>query len=211
LNTEGLFPLLGHHHPFTGSVQIDLSEDGICSEFLSIEERITNIHLLFPGQVLYGGYLEKRSFYTDSSLFKDEIVNRNIHLGIDIWAPEGTNVYMPEGGIIHSFQFNNHYLDYGGTIIITLDQPVNGASHLLLGHLSLESLENLYPGKRLTKGESLAAFGNRQENGGWPPHLHLQLIKNNEGFSGDYPGLCSRDELHIFAHNSPDPGAFPIL
>ena len=43
---------------------------------------------------------------------------RRLHLGVDIWADAGTPVYVPLDGRIHSFRDNNHFGDYGPTVIL---------------------------------------------------------------------------------------------
>jgi murein DD-endopeptidase MepM/ murein hydrolase activator NlpD len=211
LNSNQLYPTLGNYHPFSGSISVDLSDNGYSSKINNIEDRIKHLHDRFPGKVLVGGYLEKRSFYTKSDLFNNETKNRNIHLGIDIWAPTGTKIYMPEDGIIHSSRFNSNYLDYGATIIIKLTKEINSAEYLLLGHLSKSSIENIILGNPMKKGAQIALLGSEDENGGWPPHLHLQLIRNLQGKKGDYPGLCSEEELPFYSNNCPDPGAIPVI
>ncbi|MCB0680006.1 MAG: hypothetical protein KDC32_03475, partial [Saprospiraceae bacterium] len=54
-------------------------------------------------------------------------------------------------------------------------------------------------------GQPLATIGNRDENGGWVPHLHLQLITDLQGWKGDFPGVCSEAELDLFRQICPEP------
>ena len=99
----------------------------------------------------------------------------------------------PVDGIVHSFAFNNNDSDYGATII--LSHNIEGISfHTLYGHLSLNSIKNLYEGKRVTPGEVFTEFGMRFENGNWPPHLHFQIIIDIGNWQGDYPGVCKFSE-----------------
>ncbi|MBS1599003.1 MAG: peptidoglycan DD-metalloendopeptidase family protein [Bacteroidetes bacterium] len=164
-----------------------------------------------------GGYNEHRTLYARSkhfdivhSVFQDakEIIEeaepRRLHLGIDVWGPSGTKVMSPMDGIVHSFAFNNNDSDYGATIILT--HNLEGESfHTLYGHLSLNSIKNLFEGKRIRKGEVFTEFGMRFENGNWPPHLHFQLIKDMQGWEGDYPGVCRYSEKEQWLQNCPDP------
>jgi murein DD-endopeptidase MepM/ murein hydrolase activator NlpD len=164
-----------------------------------------------------GGYNEHRTLYARSKHFDvvhnnfhragtpaTEAEPRRLHLGTDIWGPAGTKVMAPMDGIVHSFAFNNNDSDYGATIILT--HNIEGESfHTLYGHLSLNSLKNLHEGKRIKKGEVFSEFGMRFENGNWPPHLHLQLIKDMQGWEGDYPGVCRYSEKEKWLINSPDP------
>jgi murein DD-endopeptidase MepM/ murein hydrolase activator NlpD len=151
----------------------------------------------------FGGYLEDREVYRNASLFgSDE--SRTIHLGLDIWIEARTPIYIPFDGRIHSFQNNNNNGDYGPTIIS--EHNLYGHTFFLLfGHLSHDSLLNLQIGKIIKKGEKIADLGTFEENGGWPPHLHFQIIRDMEGCVGDYPGVAKKSELNHYQNNCPDP------
>lgn len=152
-----------------------------------------------------GGYREKRAVYGRSRLFGDGSTEpRRIHLGTDIWGKPYTPVMSPLDGIIHSFAFNNNFGDYGATIILThhLDRE---KIHTLYGHLSLNSIKNIQEGDRVSAGDVIAEFGIPAENGHWPPHLHFQVIRDLEGWKGDYPGVCSETEKEKYFSNCPDP------
>ncbi len=149
-----------------------------------------------------GGYNEDRVLYKRSNHFEAQ-EPRTIHLGIDVWAPAGTGVYAPLGGVVHSFAFNNNFGDYGATII--LQHQLDGvAFHTLYGHVSLKDLAALQQGKYINRGELIAHFGEPEENGDWPPHLHLQVIEDMELKEGDYPGVCSKKERDNYLRNCPD-------
>jgi murein DD-endopeptidase MepM/ murein hydrolase activator NlpD len=75
----------------------------------------------------------------------------------------------------------------------------------LYGHLSLNSIRNLQPGDRFSKGDIFAEFGIPVENGQWPPHLHFQVIKDLQGYAGEYPGVCRNSEKEKYLSNCPDP------
>ena len=151
-----------------------------------------------------GGYLEHRTIYARSAHFDTEDEPRRLHLGVDIWAGSGTQVYSPLQGTVHSFNDNNSFGDYGPAIIIEhhLDDLI---LYTLYGHLSRESLDGLYAGKPISKNEKIASFGTIAENGHWPPHLHFQLMFDMEGKQGDYPGVCRFSEKELYMKNIPDP------
>lgn len=151
-----------------------------------------------------GGYGEHRTLYARSKHFDTGEEPRRLHLGIDIWGPAGTAVMAPLDGIVHSFAFNNNDSDYGATLILT-HQVQGVALHALYGHLSLNSLKNRYEGQHVDKGEVIAEFGMRFENGNWPPHLHFQLINDMQDWKGDYPGVCKFSEKEKWMANCPDP------
>jgi len=151
-----------------------------------------------------GGYGEHRTLYARSRHFDTEEEPRRLHLGIDVWGPAGTAVMAPLDGIVHSFAFNNNDSDYGATLILT--HHLDGVGfQILYGHLSLNSLKNRHEGQHVSKGEVIAEFGMRFENGNWPPHLHFQLIVDTEGWKGDYPGVCKFSEKDKWLANCPDP------
>jgi murein DD-endopeptidase MepM/ murein hydrolase activator NlpD len=151
-----------------------------------------------------GGYGEHRTLYARSRHFDDNTEPRRLHLGVDIWGPSGTKVMAPLRGIVHSFAFNNHDGDYGATLILT--HHLDGIGfHTLYGHLSLNSLKNLQEGQHIGRGDVIAEFGMRFENGNWPPHLHFQCISDLQGWKGDYPGVCRWSERQQWLDNCPDP------
>ncbi len=153
-----------------------------------------------------GGYAEHRTIYSRSQVFDTpgEEEPRRLHLGIDIWGPPRTAVMAPLDGIVHSFAFNDRFGDYGATIILT-HRVQDLVFYSLYGHLSLNSIRNLSEGQRIEKGEHFAEFGIQAENGQWPPHLHFQLIRDLQGYSGDYPGVCKFSERERWLNNCPNP------
>ncbi|WP_462266953.1 peptidoglycan DD-metalloendopeptidase family protein [Mucilaginibacter sp.] len=151
-----------------------------------------------------GGYMEHRTLYARSTHFNTDGEPRRLHLGTDIWGPAGTPVYAPLEGQVHSFQNNNHFGDYGPTII--LQHNLDGLIlYSLYGHLTSDSLTGLHAEMLVTKGQRIGAFGQAAENGGWPPHLHFQLVFNLQGHSGDYPGVCRYSEKESYLQNIPNP------
>ena len=158
-----------------------------------------------------GGYNELRAVYARSSLFNNNIDKkdsdeepRRLHIGVDISGKEGTEIFAPCEGTIHSFAFNDHFGDYGATIIL-LHQFDNIRFHTLYGHLSLADLLNITEGDFIKKGQKFGHFGSVKENGHWPPHLHFQVIHDIENYRGDYPGVCKFSERQRYLANCPDP------
>lgn len=152
----------------------------------------------------YGGYAEHRTVYAAAKHFDAEGEPRRLHLGIDIWGSAGTPVMAPFGGLVHSMAFNNHKGDYGATIILA-HQLEDHIFYTLYGHVSLADIDGLRQGTYLVVGETFAHIGQPFENGGWPPHLHFQIIEHMGNYFGDYPGVCKYSERHAWLANSPDP------
>jgi murein DD-endopeptidase MepM/ murein hydrolase activator NlpD len=156
-------------------------------------------------KVAYGGYNEIRNLYKRSSAFNDlNTEERNIHIGLDLWIKAGTPVLAALDGKVHSFQYNNVVGDYGPTIILK-HQIENQTFYTLYGHLSLESIVSLKVGDFFEKGTTIATLGDSSVNGDYAPHLHFQIIKNIEDNFGDYPGVCSKNNLNYYLNNCPDP------
>lgn len=158
-------------------------------------------------KIAFGGYDEHRGLYKRSGLFsavEAEEATRNIHIGLDIWAPAGTAVLSVLPGRIHSFRDNNNFGDYGPTIIV--EHEASGKKfHTLYGHLQKQSLKNLEVGQEVDQGERIAALGDASENGNYAPHLHFQIIIDMEGMIGDYPGVTNQQQHHYHLQNCPNP------
>ena len=165
-----------------------------------INEKLTANNCRFG----FGGYMENRNIYAHSPLFNEGPVPRRHHLGVDIWAAAGTAVYSPLQGKVHSFNDNHNHGDYGPTII--LEHDLAGLKlYSLYGHLSCKNLDALYAGMPVAVNQKIGDFGDIEENGHWPPHLHFQLMFDMEGKRGDYPGACRFSEKEKYLNNIPDP------
>ena len=177
---------------------IDLSQKHAYSHY--IENELKRHH----ARTGIGAYNEDRLIYQRSELFGKEKEARSVHLGLDIWCDSGTPVFTPLDATVHSFKNNHTFGDYGPTIILT-HQLGRHVFHTLYGHLSMESLRDLSVGKKFSKGDHIADFGNYEENGQWPPHLHFQVVIDMEGYTGDYPGVCKPANRDHYLKNCPDP------
>ncbi len=154
---------------------------------------------------LVGGYGEHRGIYAGSPLFGTTEATgaepRVIHLGVDVWTDAGTPLRAPVASVVHSFAVNDSAGDYGGTIILEHAGPC----WTLWGHLAHRSLEGLRPELPVAAGEVFAWLGEPLENGGWPPHLHLQRINDLQGHAGDFPGVATLADKEAWLRNCPDP------
>jgi murein DD-endopeptidase MepM/ murein hydrolase activator NlpD len=206
---EAVYPLFGTQFSNKKIQKIDLSDQGDLAEIEDIGARIEQLYTHFSAPLLYGGYLEKRSFYSRSNLFANEISNRDIHLGMDYWTSEGIDIFLPYDAILWNKKDNQNYLDYGPTLIFKLLKPNDHFSYMLFGHLSKKSLTIHNVNDIVFAGTCIGSLGNDLENGQWPPHLHLQLMKVINSPEGDYPGLCDEKSLSDYKSNCPEP-LFPI-
>ena len=76
--------------------------------------------------------------------------------------------------------------------------------------MASEDLAALKVGAAIAAGQLLCHLGKPAENGGWPPHVHFQLIRDMQGWQGDYPGVCSQQDVGFYAKNCPDPKLFLV-
>ena len=115
----------------------DISDPSQCQAYIDLKLKENGARMAL------GGYLEVRNLYRSSPNFTSEgPEERNIHLGLDIWAAAKTPVLVPWEGKIHSFANNNSPGDYGPTIILE-HETQKLVFYTLYGHLSVESLERL--------------------------------------------------------------------
>ncbi len=152
-----------------------------------------------------GRYDEARAIHS-SALFgasenpTDE--RRTIHLGMDLQVQAGSAVRAPLDGVVHAMAQNRAALDYGPVVILRHSfNDSKGASKMLAlpdsseaqefftlyGHLTLQTLSRLRVGQTIARGEKFAEVGTTQENGGWTPHLHFQIIADLLEYGTDFP------------------------
>ncbi|MEE2877086.1 MAG: aminotransferase class III-fold pyridoxal phosphate-dependent enzyme [Candidatus Neomarinimicrobiota bacterium] len=203
---------------FSKIVDVDLDDNSVSSIDLSIEnvalaDGIWNdVRKISPMISIpsIGRYDEARMIYTADQFAEhgnesDEW--RTVHLGVDLFLPVCTAIYAPLKGEVHSIRNNSLYLDYGPTVILA-HAPQNAPTfYTLYGHLGVEVLDNLEIGQKIMKGEQFSTVGSSTENGGWPPHLHFQIITDMLGYEGDFPGVAKPSERKIWLSISPKPSA----
>lgn len=157
-------------------------------------------------EVGLGFYDEERLCYNSPHFKPDGEEARSIHLGIDVFLPAESPVCAPLDGVVHSFANNANELDYGPTIVLEHQLANSNLSFFTLyGHLSPESLHGMEKGLRISAGFEFARIGAPPHNGGWPPHLHFQVILDMLNFEGDYPGAAKRGERRLWTNLCPDP------
>ena len=164
-------------------------------------------------RVAIGRYDEVRALYT-SDVFRETGNEgpewRALHIGVDIFVAAGAPVFAPLAGRVHSLADNANPLDYGPTVI--LEHAVDNGRltfWTLYGHLSRETLAHLAPGDAVAAGARIGWLGDETVNGGWPPHLHFQVITDLFDRQGDFPGVARVAERDTWLSVSPDPS--PLL
>ncbi|WP_138430386.1 peptidoglycan DD-metalloendopeptidase family protein [Fodinibius saliphilus] len=147
-----------------------------------------------------GRYDEYRTNMYETSLFKNE---RNLHIGIDIWAEAGEPIYNVYDGTVEYIRDNDNPGDYGPTIVMK-HKFAEGMLYVLYGHLSEASLQMVSKGDQIPKGRKIATLGTPDVNGGWAPHLHFQLSVIDPG-KADMPGVVAPEDRDQALEQYPDP------
>lgn len=171
------------------------------------EFKIGQIQKEHPAKLLANGYLEPRPVYTAASYDKEGNngpESRTIHLGIDFWLPSGTPVYTLFDAEVFTAVNDKGYKEYGGLVILKHNE--NGLTfYSLYGHLSLQSISRFQGGDRINKGDCIGYLGTPDENGGWSPHLHFQLMLSMLNYQFDFPGVTYPGQEPVWKSICPDP------
>lgn len=130
---------------------------------------------------------------------------RTVHLGLDLFAPARTPVHAPLAGTVHALADNTAAQDYGPVVILSHTTGDGDEFFTVYGHLSRESLAGLAVGQRVVAGEVFARLGSADENGGWPPHFHLQIVTDLLGLGTDFPGVGTASRRAVWKAFCPDP------
>ncbi len=159
-------------------------------------------------RVAVGRYDEPRLLYTTPMFAAGDGTlgeHRTIHLGLDLFAEAGTPVHAPLAGEVHAADEHGGRLDYGGMIVLRHRTDDGSEFFTLYGHLDPASFAALRVGQRVERGQRIAALGGPDRNGGWTPHLHLQIICDLLGLGSDFPGVATPGRRDVWLGVSPDP------
>ncbi len=157
-------------------------------------------------RVAVGRWDEPRLLYQTDAFANDggEDERRTIHLGLDLFADAGTPVFAPLAGVVHAVADNDAPQDYGRVIILRHETDTGVEFFTLYGHLSRESLSMVKPGRVVKAGDQIGTLGTAAVNGGWTPHLHLQIIVDLLELGVDYPGVGRPADRDVWRHFCPD-------
>ena len=147
-----------------------------------------------------GRYGEDRTIYTQP-LFAGR---RTVHMGIDLGGPVGVAVHAFAAGEVVDSGDHRADGDYGPTLVTRHTLADGRPIYALFGHLSRASLQHSPVGRRFAAGEVLGWLGAPEVNGGWPPHVHLQLAWERP-VHADLPGAVAREDVDDARRRYPDP------
>jgi len=161
-----------------------------------------------PDAVGLGGYGEARLCYTApefATAAGPGAERRTVHLGLDVWSRPGTPVHAPLAGRVLVACDNTAWLDYGPVVVLEHATDDGLAFFSLYGHLSRESLGRLAVGDEIPAGGLVGWVGTPADNGGWAPHVHVQLLLDLLDLDGDVPGVAAPSQRALWLGLSPDP------
>jgi 4-aminobutyrate aminotransferase-like enzyme/Ser/Thr protein kinase RdoA (MazF antagonist) len=185
-----------------------LGADPSAAESSALTEKLFREMKRAGASVGVGRYDEPRLLYS-SPLFgasgnpTDE--RRTVHLGMDLFLEPGAAVHAPLDGVVHVVANNSAPRDYGPLVILRHETSGGEEFFTLYGHLSKEALGSLKAGQHIGRGQQFARIGPSQENGGWTPHLHFQVILDLLELGADFPGVAYASQRALWTSLSPDP------
>lgn len=187
---------------------VELGNQSNVLDGTKLDERIQQAIRQSGKSIGLGKYNEVRPFYT-SKAFEHESNDgpewRAVHIGLDVFAPDEEPVFAPIDGVVHSVVDNGGDRNYGPTVILKHDVEPGLTFYTLYGHLSRSTLTHLKPGDKVLAGDQFSSLGNFEENGGWSPHLHFQIILDLLGKEGDFPGVALPSQIEIWKSICPNP------
>ena len=116
-----------------------------------------------------------------------------------------TRCFAPLDGKVHSRGIDPTPGGYGGTLLLTHDPAPGLTFYTLYGHLSFDSISHWGDGAQVQAGQQIGKLGRTDENGGWPPHLHFQVLLDTLGMVADFPGVAYPSERSVWLGLCPDP------
>lgn len=130
---------------------------------------------------------------------------RTVHMAIDLFDAAGAPVFAPFDGTVEAAEFRGADYDYGGVLVLEHRTGTGTPFWLLVGHLDRHSAERLRAGDPVRRGEPIGRVGPPAENGGWPPHIHVQLFTTLPGRSTELPGVVRPSEADVWESICPNP------
>lgn len=162
-----------------------------------------------------GRYDENRTEIYQAELFREK--SRTLHVGVDLGAPALTPVFAPFELRFLASRIVEEVGDYGCSLLfavvcervkVQLGLKRDQDLFALMGHLAHASAR-LHPDPDRSEigigaGQLVGWLGAREENGGWPPHLHFQFSLEKPQ-QADLPGAVNPRERESALKLYPDP------
>lgn len=164
---------------------------------------------LSDASVAIGRYDEDRSCYDGEQFRTDAPEARSVHLGIDLFIGQDTPLHAMLPGSVETVVDNAAPYDYGPTVILRHHTPDGVPFWVLYGHLSRRTLATVRAGQSVLAGDVVAYVGDPTVNGGWAPHVHVQVITDlmahpDLGPDGNFEGAGEPSRMHLWRSIAPD-------
>ncbi|MFT5764582.1 MAG: 4-aminobutyrate aminotransferase-like enzyme/Ser/Thr protein kinase RdoA (MazF antagonist) [Saprospiraceae bacterium] len=188
-----------------GSLLLGANPEGFT--LASLTQKIGQFKKEHSAKFAFGRYTESRRLYAAANFGNSghpTLERRSNHLGIDLFCKAGTPVFAPFDGTVEINTVIDLPLDYGGLLVLKHQTDQGAPFYTLYGHLNPDSL-TLPTGQAVKAGDQIALIGEDHENGGWPPHLHLQIIIDLAGLGKDFPGVAYESESAVWKALCPNP------
>jgi 4-aminobutyrate aminotransferase-like enzyme/Ser/Thr protein kinase RdoA (MazF antagonist) len=157
-----------------------------------------------------GPWGEDRPVYT-ADAFRSTLIEgarRSLHLGLDLFAPAETNIRAPLAGKVIDIYVSATPQDYGHAILLEHTPEAGVTFYSLWGHLSAATAAALKLGDIVPAGAVFAQMGKPAENGGWQPHVHIQLVTYRPAKAADVIGAGEPGYRAAWSELFPDPATF---
>ena len=201
---------------FTRPIPLDLSvgstQLGATDNFADRARFVVHLRRILEdaeAELAVGGYGEVRPVYTTDDFEGRGNFGprwRSVHLGLDYWTRSaGPPVFCPLDGSVACHGIDPTAGGYGGTLILRHEPEPGLRFYTLYGHLDYASVRHLGAGAQVNAGQAIGRLGTPEQNGGWPPHLHFQVMLDLLDLGVDYPGVAYPEDRDIWLGLCPDP------
>ena len=153
-----------------------------------------------------GRYLEPRVPETTPAelLRRKKSEPATVQLGIEVFGDPGIPVRAPLAGQV-AWADDDHRRSGNGASIGLRHEAGGEVFWTSYRHLGSERFGTLHPGRRVRRGELLGSLAD-SEKGGWPPHLHFQVLLTD--FARRPPRRSAARDLPVLSALIPDPSDF---
>ncbi|MHC8496275.1 MAG: aminotransferase class III-fold pyridoxal phosphate-dependent enzyme [Actinomycetes bacterium] len=169
------------------------------------EQSIANLMAQNNLGVMCSRYGEERDAHDN---FPFDNARRRIHLGVDLFQKAGCNVYAPFAGVVEQVRAMQEVGDFGHGVLLRHITMQGTTFWTLYGNLTAARLTRLDVGQSVNAGDVLGQMGQPMENGGWPPHVHVQVLTDLCGMGIDIFGTAPQDEMTLWRSICPNPNLF---
>jgi len=157
------------------------------------DEYFTALSKKYNTNFLVGKYGEDRKkLFENFGIERFTKNGKTLHAGIDIFMPASSKVSLPEDAMLIESKKDSEIGGYGHYLIYECTN-----AFLLFGHIYPKV--NLRVGEIYNKGEIIAQLANIEDNGGYLPHLHFQVLKKDIFINTD--GYVNKDQLKMHTIN----------